>query len=202
MREFGLISSRIWKSTKFKQLKTPYSRMLYFYLHTNRWCNVVGLFVLPESRALKELQWELSRYRAALQELVRVRLIQYSPTEEMVLIDNWLKFNPPQNKDHFLAMFKALKAVQTLWITPTENVAERCQLLSVIAKRTRELNRFRTGCRVILSTKEKEKRKRKIGASRNGALARHVTAARAPTERASKVKPSNDPANTIQSMPS
>jgi hypothetical protein len=100
-RDYGKISTTIWNSRKFGALgPNDDARLLYFYLHTCPHVNSLGCFVLPVGYAATDLRWSETRCLQALDSLSAVSLIGWTPSEQVVRIVDFLKFDPFTNPDH------------------------------------------------------------------------------------------------------
>ncbi len=102
MRDYGKISTTIWQhSKKFRALgDNDDARLLYFYLHTCPHVNSLGCFVLPIGYALTDLRWSEARFQQALDSLSAVSLIGWTPSEQVVRIVDFLRFDPFTNPSH------------------------------------------------------------------------------------------------------
>lgn len=98
MRQFGIISSSIWRSKRFRQLSTDLARLTYLYLHTTTHGNSVGAFVLPPEMAALELKRPAKDVRKALEELAKVNLIRHDSEEELIQIVNFFRYNSPSSR--------------------------------------------------------------------------------------------------------
>lgn len=100
MRQFGIISSSVWRSKRFRQLNSDLARLTYIYLHTTSHGNSAGAFIVSPEIAALELKRDGADVRTAFEELAEVKLIRYDPEEELVQIVNFFKFNSPTSRKH------------------------------------------------------------------------------------------------------
>ena len=100
MRQFGIISSSVWRSKRFRQLESDLACLTYIYLHTTTHGNSAGAFIVSPEIAALEMKRDPVQVRAAFEELAEVKLIRYDPEEELVQIINFFKFNSPTSRKH------------------------------------------------------------------------------------------------------
>lgn len=100
MREFGIVGASIWQSRKFRGLDSDTARLVYFYLHTSRHGNSAGAFVLPPEMAALDMKISAEIARGSFLDLQRVGLIRYEPSEELVQIRNFYRFNKVSSRKH------------------------------------------------------------------------------------------------------
>lgn len=96
------IAIRIWNDEKFNRLDMP-AQHLFFYLLTSPHSNLIGMYVLKEGYALEDLKSSPKDYRKSLDKLIESGLISYDPENKIVLLKNYLKYNPITNKNQLSA---------------------------------------------------------------------------------------------------
>lgn len=111
MRQFGIISSSIWRSRRFRQLSSHAARLVYLYLHTTTHGNSAGAFVLPAEMAALEMKLPPDEVRAAYHELAAVRLVRYDPEEELLQIVNFFRFNAIASRKHLQGPMRIVMAL-------------------------------------------------------------------------------------------
>jgi hypothetical protein len=134
MRQFGIISSSIWRSRRFRQLTTDLARLTYLYLHTTTHGNSAGAFVLPPEMAALELKVPSEDVRAAFNELAEVRLIRYDPEEELIQIVNFFRFNAISSRKHLQGPVRIIQALPHSWVRDTA----ACDLILAMFERREE----------------------------------------------------------------
>jgi len=92
------IYTRIWHDEVFKELSTD-ARLLFLYFLVCPHGHLAGIFVLPFGYAVEDLDWEYDRIRKAWQEVESKELILYDPGSKVILIPNFLKYNPFENRN-------------------------------------------------------------------------------------------------------
>lgn len=111
MRPFAMISSSIWRSKKFRKLRSDSAELTYFFLHTHEGGNSLGVFHMPPEQAA------IGRKRAAdviAADYVRLQeagLIRYDAEEELVQIVGFVIHSPPSSYKHFSGMERAFNAI-------------------------------------------------------------------------------------------
>lgn len=100
MRDYGKISTTIWRSNKFQSLVCHTDQLFYFYLHTCPHINSVGCFVLPMGYAEEDLGWERSAIERAIEALSKALLIAYHKPSKTLRIIDFLAHDPISNANH------------------------------------------------------------------------------------------------------
>jgi hypothetical protein len=113
VRQFTKVSPQIWRSTRFRDLKTDAERLLYLYLLTCEHQNSAGCFRLPAAYAAADLLWSEDTYREALSGLIGADLVQTDDETQEVLVRRWFKHNLPDNPKHKMAVEKAIESVSS-----------------------------------------------------------------------------------------
>jgi antitoxin component of RelBE/YafQ-DinJ toxin-antitoxin module len=134
MRQFGIISSSIWRSKRFRLLSSDLARLTYLYLHTTTHGNSAGAFVLPPEMAALELKVPSEDVRAAFVALDEVRLIRYDQDEEMIQILDFFRFNSISSRKHLQGPVRIIKSLPA---SPVRDFAA-CDLIMAIFERREE----------------------------------------------------------------
>lgn len=103
MRDYGRVSTSLWRSRKFKTLRETgddQARLLYLYLHTCPQANSIGCFVLPKGYATSDLGWSESVLDRAMQALCEASLTSWNGPEELVRIVDFIEHSPMTNGKH------------------------------------------------------------------------------------------------------
>lgn len=100
MRDYGKISTSIWRSKRFRALPDEKSRLFYFYLHTCPHVNSIGCFVLPIGYAQTDLGWTEDEVRYAIDTLSIGYLVAFDTQNEVIRILDYLHHDPFQNQKH------------------------------------------------------------------------------------------------------
>lgn len=91
MSRYTTVESFIWHDEKFRALPED-ARTVFLYLLTCPHGNMCGIFYLPDLYAASDLQWDVERYRKAIDTLCDTSLI--AKDKDIVWIKNYLKHNP------------------------------------------------------------------------------------------------------------
>ena len=92
------IATKFWQDEKARRLSDD-AKLLYLYVLTSPHSNMAGYYVLPKPYVVYDLQWLPERLDKALAELLHQGLIKYCKQSDVVLIPNFLKYNPIQNQN-------------------------------------------------------------------------------------------------------
>jgi len=99
MRDYGKISTSIWRSKKFKGVSDN-DRLFYLYLHTCPHVNSVGCYVLPIGYIQADLGWSEKAINKCIDSLSKAYLIAYNKTEELIRIIGFVDHDPFTNEKH------------------------------------------------------------------------------------------------------
>ena len=113
-RLYTRVESQFWKDEKMRDLSEG-DRYLMLYLLTSPHRNIAGLYYLPLSYACFDLGWDEKRLRQGLEELSAKQRIKYDYQAHVVLIFNYVKYNPLENPNQVKS---AIAKVEELPKTP------------------------------------------------------------------------------------
>ncbi len=113
---YAQINRKVWNTHQFRALSRD-ARELFFYLTTCPHGNMLGIYVLRPGYALDDLQWgtDRKRFTEPLSELLKERLFENDPQNDVVLDLEQIQKHPPENGNQVKA---ALKIINTLPNTP------------------------------------------------------------------------------------
>ncbi len=107
MRDYSKISNTLWRSRKFRLIRTDdQARLLYFYLHTCPQVNSVGCFSIPLGYICADTGWNEKASTKAMESLGKAGLIEWDGAEELVRIVDFIPHDPPTNPRHAEGMAK------------------------------------------------------------------------------------------------
>jgi hypothetical protein len=92
------VASKFWQDEKVKALSDD-AKLLYLYVLTSPHSNMAGYYVLPKPYVAYDLNWLPERLDKAFSELLKQGLVKYCKQSDVVLIPNFLKYNPIQNQN-------------------------------------------------------------------------------------------------------
>lgn len=114
------VARRLWIDERLRRVSED-ARMLFMYLLTSPHGNMVGYYRLPAAYACSDLQWPMDRWSQALTELTKGvgdgPMVMYDAGSEVVLVRNYLRYNPIENRNQAIGATKTLVELpgNTLW---------------------------------------------------------------------------------------
>jgi len=96
MGRYRQIHCLIWNDDKFPFLSDD-AQLVFFHILTTPFSNPIGCFKISVEALAAEKRWQLKRYRKAFQELLDNGLVKYDEKYQVILIPNFIKYNPPPN---------------------------------------------------------------------------------------------------------
>jgi len=112
-RKFGMISTSIWSSKRFKSLDGNAAKLVYFYLHTNRHGNSIGVYQIPVDYFTADLKMDSDDVKGAMQKISDAGLAEYDADEEVIRIVGWFTHNPLTNRKHLMGAVNAFNDLPT-----------------------------------------------------------------------------------------
>ncbi|WP_426227426.1 hypothetical protein [Pararhizobium sp. DWP3-4] len=89
---FNQVHHVIWRSKRFRSIKTSDDKLLLFWYMTSENQNSLGFFRCPDHWPAADLQWEVARVTESRHRLQEVGLIHYDEDSEELYVDQWLRF--------------------------------------------------------------------------------------------------------------
>lgn len=93
MSRQGIIFSKIWSDDKFKSLSTN-EKVMFLYCLSSPHLNKMGYFYLPMDYISCDTQFSKEDCEQLLASLLVKGLVAYDYTENVILVKNYLKYNP------------------------------------------------------------------------------------------------------------
>lgn len=112
MRQFTMVSPRVWRSQRFKDLSRS-AQLAYLYLLTSEHQNMAGVYRLPPAYAGSDLGWTVDEFTKALEEVVAVGLAHRDEDTDEVMIAQWFKFNEPKGKTTIKGVENTLDKIES-----------------------------------------------------------------------------------------
>lgn len=112
MREFTMVSPRVWRSKRFKKMPRC-GQLTYLYLLTSEHQNMAGVYRLPPAYAASDLGWTVDEFTAALDNVVAVGLAHRDIDTDEVMIAKWFKFNAPKGKTTIKGVENVLEKIES-----------------------------------------------------------------------------------------
>lgn len=97
MTEWRKVHTRFWRDPEILDM-TPEDKLFYLYLLTNANTTVCGCYELPSKITATELGYSLETVNQLIERFMQYGKIAYDYDTQEVLVLNWLKYNPPQNR--------------------------------------------------------------------------------------------------------
>lgn len=107
------IDALMWSDCKYREL-TDDGKLLFVYVLTCNHRNMLGLYYLPIPYGAYDLNWDIKRFTKGLEELLQKGLINYNPNTNIILIPNFLKYNPLENQNQVKGAIKAISSIPTI----------------------------------------------------------------------------------------
>lgn len=101
------IDELIWSDSKFCSLSDD-GKLLFMYVMSCRHRNIIGLYYLPIAYGAFDLNWDIKRFSKGLSELSANGLIKHKEDSNIIMIVNFLKYNPLENPNQVKGAVKAL----------------------------------------------------------------------------------------------
>lgn len=102
------IFSRIWEDEKFIELSTA-AQLVYLYLTTNKHLSIIGFYVLsfPANKMIGGFK-DWPAFKKYLDEIILSGMVKFDEWKSLVLIENFLKYNPIQSPTQLEGAHKVL----------------------------------------------------------------------------------------------
>lgn len=104
---FTKIEDIFWKDEKMRPASDD-AKLLMLYLLTTSHRNIIGFYFLPLQYVAGDLNWDIERVSKGLRELLEMDRINYDETNSVILIKNFLKYNPLENSNQVKNAVKKL----------------------------------------------------------------------------------------------
>lgn len=113
-RDFGLVKSSLWGSSRFRRLGSDTARLTYIYLHANDHGNAIGAYRLPIEYVSADMKCSAEEARKIIADLGAVDLIRYDAAESVVMICKWFDHNPIHNPKHLVGAVRAFQRLPSM----------------------------------------------------------------------------------------
>lgn len=107
MARYRRIDPYIWHDEKFTEFSDD-GKLLFFHLLTSPRGNPLGCFVQGKTDMAEYLKWPMKRLALPYRELLSIGRIKYDEKTRLVLIPNYLKYNPLENENQAKTALKYL----------------------------------------------------------------------------------------------
>lgn len=96
MTRYRSIHCLIWNDDKFP-FATDQCQLVFFHILTTPMSTPFGLYKASVEALAAEKRWDVKAYRKAFEEAFRAGFVKYDERAQVILIPNFLKYNPPNN---------------------------------------------------------------------------------------------------------
>lgn len=110
MAKFRKVDPRVWNDEKFRAFSDD-AKLIFLYLLTSPGMTSVGAMRHTIAGMAAELKWSQERYRERFGEPLRVGMVEYDEDACLVLLPNFLKYNPPENANVLKSWFSSLDMI-------------------------------------------------------------------------------------------
>ncbi len=110
MAGYGKLAPYLWNDQKFRTL-TPFQKLIFLYLLSNPYRNLIGLYFLDPRHASQDLDMPLQDFLSDIRSVCNTGMTDFDEEHNLVLIRNKLKHDPitnPNQKKAALALFKTI----------------------------------------------------------------------------------------------
>lgn len=132
MGRYQKIEVATWNDDKFPQLSDS-GKLLFFYFLTCPHSNSLGVFVLKMGYVIEDLKWTDEKTFGTLSEVLDKGFVSYDEKTSVLLIHNFLKYNPPSNPNQFKCIREIFYSLPKSYL-----LLELNDRLETIAKRFKE----------------------------------------------------------------
>lgn len=112
-KSFGKIESRFWTSPDIAGLSDQ-SKLLALYLLTCSHGDMLGIFRLPPGYIMSDLNWSKETVSKQIRNLESNGFLTVSKQLDFICINHFQRFNPPANRNMFLARIKAFESLPAM----------------------------------------------------------------------------------------
>ena len=96
MGKYRKIEVRIWNDAKFRRLSDD-GKLVFFLLLTHPALTSFGAMRATEQGLAAEIGWTTPKFAKAFREVLREALAEASPDDALIVLPNFLRYNPPQS---------------------------------------------------------------------------------------------------------
>ncbi|MER9200476.1 hypothetical protein NKH74_14815 [Mesorhizobium sp. M0933] len=112
-REFSKISPKVWRSKRFRALRSDDARFLLLFLLTSEHQTSAGCFRMPDAYAAADLGWQTDRMQAARQQLVEGGLLAFDSVTDEYFVTGWFGHNKPMNSSHQKSIVRVVAEMES-----------------------------------------------------------------------------------------
>lgn len=111
---YSKIDALFWSDEKTRAM-SPDARYIVLYLLTTPHRNILGCYHLPKLYIMADTKLSQSKFNTAWKEVLKSGMVKYDEASEMILVCNFIKYNPLENPNQVKGAISKLKEMP---ITP------------------------------------------------------------------------------------
>lgn len=149
----------MWNDEKFCQL-SDHGKLLFIYLLSCPHSNALGAYILKPKYIEADLNWTEKKVLESTTEVLGKGLIRYDKDTSLVLICNYLKYNPPVSPNHFVNIANIFYSLpKSKLLQGLNNILERYaqDLGKPFVRATEDLGKPEAFTEEVTEEKEKKK---------------------------------------------
>ena len=112
---YATVHTKMWQDNKFRALDQP-DRMLFLYLLTSPHGNMIGYYYLPKAYIAADTGMDARQVEGSMQTLHRLGMVLYDDEAQMVLLKQFLKYNPISNENQVKGAVQLIKELPESWL--------------------------------------------------------------------------------------
>lgn len=113
---YATVHTKMWQDNKFRALDQP-DRMLFLYLLTSPHGNMIGYYYLPKAYIAADTGMDARQVEGSIQTLHHLGMVLYDDEAQMVLLKQFLKYNPISNENQVKGAVQLIKELPESWLT-------------------------------------------------------------------------------------
>lgn len=121
---YSKIDALFWSDEKTRAM-SPDARYIVLYLLTSPHRNILGCYHLPKLYIMADTKLSQNKFNAAWKEVQKSGMVKYDEASEMILVCNFIKYNPLENPNQVKGAISKLKE-----LPETPFFAEIAEILS------------------------------------------------------------------------
>lgn len=105
---YSKIDTLFWSDGKIRAM-SPDARYIILYLLTTPHRNILGCYHLPKLYVMADTKLSQNKFTVAWKEVIKSGMVKYDEQSEMILVCNFLKYNPLENPNQVKGAIAKLK---------------------------------------------------------------------------------------------
>ena len=112
---YATIHTKVWQDSKFRGLDSI-GKMLFMYLLTAPHGNMIGYYYIPKLYMAADTDMSMDEIDRALDALVDAGMALYDNDSNMILLKQFLKYNPISNENQVKGAVQLIKELPESWL--------------------------------------------------------------------------------------